>query len=274
MGSSPGSGDMSRGAAKSAAAEPARGPAARDAPSTAAHSPPPRTRQTSSASSRCSFPMALTVAGARHPSQPRPPAAARARTVSPLHPLPSTHRHPRPVGRAAPCRGDRRPRTVDAMTPAELLLALARTRASLDGSEVTFWWTGDVHSWAPGEPYRHLFGFEGLNVARLAARRGRGGGDVPAPHPGSRLLPGPAQPRDPGDLGGQAGGARLERPGEPGLAALPRARDRPRRPGLFQPGDPPLLPLAAARRPVPAELGGRHLPGPGAVPVLRAERPS
>ncbi|GHB52922.1 hypothetical protein GCM10010347_23570 [Streptomyces cirratus] len=58
------------------------------------------------------------------------------------------------------------------MTPAELLLALARTRASLDGGEVTFWWTGDVHSWAPGEPYRHLFGFEGVNVARLAAGEG------------------------------------------------------------------------------------------------------
>lgn len=53
------------------------------------------------------------------------------------------------------------------MTPAELLLALARTRASLDGSEVTFWWTGDIYSWAPGEPYSHVFGFEGLNVARL-----------------------------------------------------------------------------------------------------------
>lgn len=53
------------------------------------------------------------------------------------------------------------------MTPEDLLQALARTRASLDGAEVTFWWTGDVHSWAPGEPYRCLFGFEGLNVARL-----------------------------------------------------------------------------------------------------------
>lgn len=53
------------------------------------------------------------------------------------------------------------------MTPEDLLQALARTRASLDGAEVTFWWTGDVHAWAPGEPYRRLFGFEGLNVARL-----------------------------------------------------------------------------------------------------------
>ncbi|WP_405706602.1 DUF1838 domain-containing protein [Streptomyces xanthophaeus] len=53
------------------------------------------------------------------------------------------------------------------MTPAELLHAFARTRASLDGREVTYWWSGDVWSWGPGEPYRRLFGFEGLNVARL-----------------------------------------------------------------------------------------------------------
>ncbi|MGG8409707.1 DUF1838 family protein [Streptomyces sp. 12297] len=58
------------------------------------------------------------------------------------------------------------PTTADP-TPAELLTALARTRASLDGREVTYWWTGDVHSWAPGEPYRRVFGFEGVNVARL-----------------------------------------------------------------------------------------------------------
>ncbi|MFD9405947.1 DUF1838 family protein [Streptomyces sp. NPDC059989] len=61
------------------------------------------------------------------------------------------------------------------MTPAELLRALARTRASLDGAEVTFWWTGDVYSWAPGEPYERLFGFEGLNVARLTADEETGG---------------------------------------------------------------------------------------------------
>ncbi|MFJ8014361.1 DUF1838 family protein [Streptomyces sp. NPDC096339] len=53
------------------------------------------------------------------------------------------------------------------MTPAELVNALARTRASLDGEEVTLWWSGDVHSWEPGEPYRRLFGFEGVSVARL-----------------------------------------------------------------------------------------------------------
>ncbi|MER6782737.1 MULTISPECIES: DUF1838 family protein [unclassified Streptomyces] len=53
------------------------------------------------------------------------------------------------------------------MTPAQLLHAFARTRASLDGGEVTFLWSGDIYSWAPDQPYRRLFGFEGLNVARL-----------------------------------------------------------------------------------------------------------
>ncbi|MCC0099832.1 DUF1838 domain-containing protein [Streptomyces flavotricini] len=53
------------------------------------------------------------------------------------------------------------------MTPAQLLHAFARTRASLDGAEVTFRWSGDIYSWAPDQPYRRLFGFEGLNVARL-----------------------------------------------------------------------------------------------------------
>lgn len=52
-------------------------------------------------------------------------------------------------------------------TPAELLRSFARTRASLDGEEVTYWWSGDVYSWAPDEPYRRIFGFEGLNVSRL-----------------------------------------------------------------------------------------------------------
>ncbi|MGW0391318.1 DUF1838 family protein [Streptomyces sp. NPDC003042] len=53
------------------------------------------------------------------------------------------------------------------MTPDDLLHDFARTRASLDGAEVTFWWSGDIYSWAPDEPYQRLFGFEGLNVARL-----------------------------------------------------------------------------------------------------------
>lgn len=61
------------------------------------------------------------------------------------------------------------------MTPEELLHAFARTRVSLDGGDTVFWWTGDIHSWAPGEPYRRLFGFEGLNAARLEADEEGGG---------------------------------------------------------------------------------------------------
>ncbi|WP_436844099.1 DUF1838 family protein [Streptomyces subrutilus] len=61
------------------------------------------------------------------------------------------------------------------MTPAELLHAFARTRASLDGAEVTYWWSGDVHTWGPGEPHRRLFGFEGVNVARLTGDEETGG---------------------------------------------------------------------------------------------------
>ncbi|UQW99728.1 DUF1838 family protein [Streptomyces sp. RerS4] len=58
------------------------------------------------------------------------------------------------------------------MTPEDLLRDFARTRAALDGSEVTFRWSGSVHSWAPGEPYRKVFGFEGINVARLEPEEG------------------------------------------------------------------------------------------------------
>ncbi|MFD3327428.1 DUF1838 family protein [Streptomyces sp. NPDC058701] len=61
------------------------------------------------------------------------------------------------------------------MTPSELLRAFVRTRASLDGAEVFFWWTGDVYSWAPVEPYRRVFGFEGINAARLTEDEETGG---------------------------------------------------------------------------------------------------
>ncbi|MFF9908916.1 DUF1838 family protein [Streptomyces olivaceus] len=62
-------------------------------------------------------------------------------------------------------------------TPAELLRSFARTRACLAGGEVTYWWSGDVYSWAPDDPYRRVFGFEGLNVARLV-RDGEAGPDA------------------------------------------------------------------------------------------------
>lgn len=55
------------------------------------------------------------------------------------------------------------------LSPARKLAALARTRACTDGSEVTVWWSGEVFASEPGTPYRQLFGFEGINVARLVA---------------------------------------------------------------------------------------------------------
>ncbi|UWZ40365.1 DUF1838 family protein [Dactylosporangium roseum] len=53
------------------------------------------------------------------------------------------------------------------MTPEQQLQALAKTRAAIDGREVTVWWSGDVYAWGPEQPYLRLFGFEGFNVARL-----------------------------------------------------------------------------------------------------------
>src|SRR6478752_7156423 len=99
-------------------------------------------------------------------------------------------------------------------------------------------------------------------------------GRLATPHPRGRLLSGPDLPRDPGDLAGPTGGARLERSGEPEVASLPGPDDRAGRSGLLQPGDPALLPLAAAGRPVPRPLGRRHVQGPGALPVLRRPRRS
>jgi hypothetical protein len=60
----------------------------------------------------------------------------------------------------------------DQWSSAEQLTALAKARVSTDGRDTTMWWTGDVYSWGPGETNRHLFGFEGLNVARLVAVEG------------------------------------------------------------------------------------------------------
>ena len=57
-------------------------------------------------------------------------------------------------------------------SPAQQLSALARVRARTDGREVPVWWEGDVFSSAPGEPYRRLFGFEGINVGRLVEVEG------------------------------------------------------------------------------------------------------
>lgn len=47
-----------------------------------------------------------------------------------------------------------------------------RIRAATDGSDVAVWFAGEIHAWLPGEPARHLFGFEGVNVARAVAADG------------------------------------------------------------------------------------------------------
>ncbi|CAM5706003.1 hypothetical protein SCALM49S_10291 [Streptomyces californicus] len=141
-------------------------------------------------------------------------------------------------------------------TPAEPLRSFLRTRASLDGAEVTYWWSGDVYSWAPDEPYQRLFGFEGLNVSRLVE-------DAEAGPDAYRLLTreaafylDPVSPGDPGELAGPARRTRLERPGQPEAASRPDPHDRAGRAGLLSSGDPARLPLAAAGGRVPGALGG------------------
>ncbi|GGO76633.1 DUF1838 family protein [Nonomuraea cavernae] len=46
------------------------------------------------------------------------------------------------------------------------LVDFMRVRASGDGAETISWWTGDVYGWRRDDGPHHLFGFEGLNVAR------------------------------------------------------------------------------------------------------------
>ncbi|MFI6386722.1 DUF1838 family protein [Nonomuraea sp. NPDC050547] len=47
-----------------------------------------------------------------------------------------------------------------------------RVRASTDGAETISWWTGDVYGWQDDDGPHHLFGFEGLNVARVVEADG------------------------------------------------------------------------------------------------------
>ncbi|MFF0860832.1 DUF1838 family protein [Nonomuraea sp. NPDC003560] len=51
-----------------------------------------------------------------------------------------------------------------------------RVRASADGAETISYWTGDVYGWQDDDGPHHLFGFEGLNVAR--ARPADGGWEL------------------------------------------------------------------------------------------------
>ncbi|MER6948585.1 DUF1838 family protein [Nonomuraea sp. NPDC000554] len=47
-----------------------------------------------------------------------------------------------------------------------------RVRASSDGAETISWWTGDVYGWQHDDGPHHLFGFEGVNVARAVEVEG------------------------------------------------------------------------------------------------------
>lgn len=52
------------------------------------------------------------------------------------------------------------------------LSALMKARASLDGTDAVTWFAGNVHSWMPKGQFKHLFGFEGYNVARAVEAEG------------------------------------------------------------------------------------------------------
>lgn len=61
---------------------------------------------------------------------------------------------------------------LDLNSPADNLRAFLKARASLDGTDAVTWFTGNVHAWMPAGAFRHLFGFEGFNVARAVEVEG------------------------------------------------------------------------------------------------------
>lgn len=60
----------------------------------------------------------------------------------------------------------------DLADPADNLRSFVRARASTGPEDTVVWWTGNVHSQAPGENHRHLFRFEGFNVGRTVETDG------------------------------------------------------------------------------------------------------
>ncbi len=56
---------------------------------------------------------------------------------------------------------------LDLSGPADNLKALLKMRADLSGAQVTWWMSGSIHSFVPGERSRHLFGFEGFSSSRI-----------------------------------------------------------------------------------------------------------
>ncbi|MGH2812724.1 MAG: DUF1838 family protein, partial [Actinomycetota bacterium] len=63
-------------------------------------------------------------------------------------------------------------RTLDLESPEGNLRAFVKARASLEPEDAVTWFAGNVHSWMPGGQFRHLFGFEGYNVARAVEAEG------------------------------------------------------------------------------------------------------
>ncbi len=56
---------------------------------------------------------------------------------------------------------------LDLSKPEDNLSAYLKMRGSLDGKDVVTWWSGQVFAAIPDERPKLLFGFEGMNVARM-----------------------------------------------------------------------------------------------------------
>lgn len=56
---------------------------------------------------------------------------------------------------------------LDLSDPKDNLTAYLKMRGSLDGKDVVTWWSGQVFAAIPDERPQPLFGFEGMNVARM-----------------------------------------------------------------------------------------------------------
>ncbi len=61
---------------------------------------------------------------------------------------------------------------LDLVKPDDYYQAFLKTRASLDGRDVCYYWKGTVYSFVPGEKDKPLFKFEGFNVGRLVKVEG------------------------------------------------------------------------------------------------------
>lgn len=62
--------------------------------------------------------------------------------------------------------------TIDLHDPDASLRAFVKARASLDGTDSVTHFGGNVHAWMPGGAQRHLFAFDGYNIARAVEADG------------------------------------------------------------------------------------------------------